>query len=159
MIRIIAATIAFVLISSAAHGQVIYAPPEPCQSNVIISPNQMQLLSALQGSRPNVIINIPSAEALQMQNYYSGYSGGPIVIPSGPCISPEAMGYDSQTGQPLYFRKRDLLPNPPPPPPQTQPVAPQRNIVLPPAGETPPVPKGQMIIKPWRGAGSSVVSR
>jgi hypothetical protein len=82
-----------------------------------------------------------------------------LIVPSTPVVSPEAAGLDSQTGQPLYFRKHDLIQ----PPGLLTPQAPQTQPLIVPQLERPgiqPLPEpGKIIIKPWQGGAKSFASR
>lgn len=154
MIRLGAALAAFVL-SSAAWGQVIYAPPPEVRT---YNPYYDRLTP--QGvARLRVLSECPGAAFLpwggpfrQVTGLYDNW-GNPIIAE----YSPLDLGIDPQTGQPLYFRKADLLP--PEPPSQagenrTRETRAERSATTRPSapGEYPP---GTIIIKPYRPRGAA----
>jgi len=153
MIRVLTGVIASLLLSSAAWSQVVFAPPEPCCPTERVVTDSRELIWSWRRSQCNMICNNFNG-SVQPQVYVQS---GILIIPSGNCISPESLGVDPLTGQPLYFRKRDLLP-PMVPAAETSPAT-QRTKRVPPA--TPPAAEhqGELVIKPWQGGGGKPVSR
>jgi hypothetical protein len=143
--------------SSAAFGQVIFAPPDQARPVVHTPPGVQELQNALR--QPRFIFMTPPTPAETLAQPFIAPGSSVLIVPSGPVVSPDAAGVDPQTAQPLYFRKRDLIAPPAPlfnQPAQTQPlIVPELRIPT----TQPAVEPGQIIIKPYRGAAKSFVSR
>ncbi len=133
------AFITAVVLSSAAWGQVIFAPP-PAPVRYDSDYEQAMLrLSVL--SQPRIVIVVQPNDAENPVRVFNV----PLIPPP---MSDQAMleaGYDPQTGQPLFFRKRDLLP--PEMRGENRPAPLTRPSAEPAGGETPR--KGQVVIKPY----------
>lgn len=148
--------------TTTVSAQVIFAPVEPyVPPEYEVSPRVLALLYSLHWPRTYVSINVSNGAGANVpSNPYPTpiRQGSILIIPAGPSISPEAAGVDPLTGQPLYFRKRDLLPPEAvaPPPAAEEPAAQPQTA---PADPNSPAKRGEIIIKPWRGGGVKLTSR
>lgn len=143
--------VALLLFSSVAAAQVVHVPPPQRRvigywDNVYIDPHALAILQSLNRPRCQIVIQVGSEG--QVKVCPGDAFSGPGALLSN---TPEELGLDPTTGQPLYWRKGDGQPaEPPASAPATAPADP---AVTPPRPAPDPagVPaKGQVVILPYR---------
>lgn len=153
MLRLAAATLVLAW-SSLAAAQIVFepaTPPDPYEGGRYprhLTLHQLSLLKALTPQRgcniaihTNGPVNVSASPADQS-----------IITRQPASSSADPTLFDPRTGQPLFFRMKDLLP--PAPTPSNRDLTPQSAPPQP--GGPPP---GTIIIKPWRGGAEKLVSR
>lgn len=148
MLRLIPA-VAILVFTSLASAQIIYHPPVRTEAQVYPPPQAMAIARSIHWPDCVVILQSPDGRTVRVISGSRGEMDQPMV----------QEGIDPATGEPLYFRKRDLL---------TQPGTGSVERIRPRAGSAPQedvgpedAPEnGRILIKPYRpNRAGSLVSR